>query len=139
MDEAVSYRGELFHLIFNGHDQNAADFQHDLHVVLVVFLNPSSAVDAVVLMAVRRDLQTVSHDEIRLTEFKPETERLYYTHGHVTEARYHECSILIGHKAVVQFLRQRRSCKSQDCVNVGLYGAKRAKLLTCGGFQTAQK
>lgn len=73
-------RGSDFYLIFNGHDQYASDFQHDLHVVLVVFLNPGTTVDAIVLMAVCRDLETVSHHKIGLTEFKPETEHLYYIH-----------------------------------------------------------
>lgn len=63
------------HLILYGHHQDASDLQQHLHVILMVLLHSGAAVNAVVLVAVRGDLQAVPHLEDGFTELKPADKR----------------------------------------------------------------
>lgn len=58
------------YLVLYGHDQNAPDFQQNLHVVFMVLLDPSSTVDSIILVTVRCYLQAITHHKCRLTELK---------------------------------------------------------------------
>lgn len=62
------------YLILYRHHQNAADLEEHLHVIFMVLLHPGAAVNAVVLVTVRGDLQAVPHLEDGFAELKPEGE-----------------------------------------------------------------
>lgn len=59
-------------LFLQRHHQDAPHLQQVLHVVLVVLLHPSPTVHPVILTALWRNLQTVSHHKGRLAELKSE-------------------------------------------------------------------
>lgn len=63
------------YLILYGHHQDASDLQEHLHVIFMVLLHSRATVNAVVLVTVCGDLQTVPHLEDGFTELKPERER----------------------------------------------------------------
>lgn len=62
------------YLILDGHHQNASNLQQHLHVIFMVLLHSGAAVNAVVLVAVCRDFQAVSHLKDGFTELEPVTE-----------------------------------------------------------------
>lgn len=63
------------YLILYGHHQDASDLQEHFHVVFMVLLHSGAAVNAVVLVTVCGDLQTVPHLEDGFTELKPAEKR----------------------------------------------------------------
>ncbi len=59
------------HLFFQRHHEDAAHLKQVLHVILVLLLHPGSTVHPVILTALQRNLQAVTHNKGRLTELKP--------------------------------------------------------------------
>lgn len=64
-------------LLLQWHDQNASDFEEALHVRLVLLLHAGPTVHAVILGAVRGDLQAVASNKGGFTEVKPEDKKCF--------------------------------------------------------------
>lgn len=63
---------ENTNLFLKRHHQDAPHFEQVLHVILMLLLHPGPTVHPVILTALWRNLQAVTHNKRRLTELKSE-------------------------------------------------------------------
>lgn len=75
MQKHHSQRGS--DLLFQRHDKDPSDFEKALHVLLMLFLHTSPAIHSVILRTLWRNLQAISSNKGRFTEFKPESKECF--------------------------------------------------------------
>lgn len=82
----IKYHGDSLrqttNLFLKRHHQDAPHLEQVLHIILMLFLHAGPAVHPVILTALWRDLQAVSHHKGWLTELKSEVREQQCTTSH---------------------------------------------------------